>query len=135
MKKVDFVTLAMSTIGGALFALGMCMCLIQDWESFDAGVVMGAVGAVVLLAMVVVRRRDAWKAGNKVERQSGRHWGSGCGRGFDAGHRYVHGHGLGGHADRRHYCGTRGHSPAALAAAGLQRVEVNSEVWNGSDAE
>ena len=43
MKKVDFVTLVMSTIGGALFALGMCMCLIQDWESFDAGVVMGAV--------------------------------------------------------------------------------------------
>lgn len=66
MKKVDFVTLAMSTIGGALFALGMCMCLIQDWESFDAGVVMGAVGAVVLLAMVVVRRRMLGKPAIKL---------------------------------------------------------------------
>ena len=66
MKKADFVTLAMSTIGGALFALGMCMCLIQDWESFDAGVVMGAVGAVVLLAMVVVRRRMLGKPAIKL---------------------------------------------------------------------
>ena len=66
MKKVDFVTLVMSTIGGALFALGMCMCLIQDWESFDAGVVMGAVGAVVLLAMVVVRRRMLGKPAIKL---------------------------------------------------------------------
>lgn len=28
MKKKDFVTLVMSTIGGILFALGMCMGLI-----------------------------------------------------------------------------------------------------------
>lgn len=95
MKKVDFVTLVMSTIGGALFALGMCMCLIQDWESFDAGVVMGAVGAVVLLAMVVVRRRMLGKPAIKLRRKA---VGIGVwrGRGFDAGHRYVHGHGLGG---------------------------------------
>lgn len=44
----------------------MCMCLIQDWESFDAGVVMGAVGAVVLLAMVVVRRRMLGKPAIKL---------------------------------------------------------------------
>lgn len=44
----------------------MCMCLIQDWESFDAGVVMGAVGAVVLLAVVVVRRRMLGKPAIKL---------------------------------------------------------------------
>lgn len=42
MKKADFVTLILSTIGGVLFALGMCMCLVTEWGSFDAGVILGA---------------------------------------------------------------------------------------------
>lgn len=57
MKKKDFVTLIMSTIGGILFALGMCMALLSEWGVFRQGVVVGAVGAVILLAMVLVRRR------------------------------------------------------------------------------
>ena len=57
MKKKDFVTLIMSTIGGILFALGMCMALLPEWGVFSQGVVIGAVGAVVLLAMLLVRRR------------------------------------------------------------------------------
>lgn len=57
MKKKDFVTLIMSTIGGILFALGMCMALLPEWGVFRQGVVIGAVGAVVLLAMLLVRRR------------------------------------------------------------------------------
>lgn len=57
MKKKDFVTLIMSTIGGILFALGMCMALLPEWGVFNQGVVIGAVGAVVLLAMLLVRRK------------------------------------------------------------------------------
>ncbi len=57
MKKKDFVTLIMSTIGGILFALGMCMALLPEWGVFSQGVVIGAVGAVVLLAMLLVQRR------------------------------------------------------------------------------
>lgn len=57
MKKSDFATLILSTVGGVLFALGMCMCLVAEWGSFDAGVILGAAGLVVLLAMVIVRRR------------------------------------------------------------------------------
>lgn len=57
MKKKDFVTLIMSVIGGILFALGMCMALIPEWEAMTQGVVVGAVGLVVLLAMVIVRRK------------------------------------------------------------------------------
>ena len=30
MKKKDFVTLIMSTVGGILFALGMCMALLRN---------------------------------------------------------------------------------------------------------
>ena len=57
MKKKNFVTLIMSTVGGILFALGMCMCLLPEWNVFTQGVVIAAVGAVILLAMIIVRRR------------------------------------------------------------------------------
>lgn len=57
MKKKDFITLIMSTVGGILFALGMCMALVPELGSLSAGIVLGAVGLVVLLAMIIVRRR------------------------------------------------------------------------------
>lgn len=57
MKKKDFVTLILSTVGGILFALGMCMALLPEWGAMTQGVIIGAVGLVVLLAMVIVRRK------------------------------------------------------------------------------
>ena len=57
MKKKDFVTLILSTVGGILFALGMCMALLPEWEAMTQGIVIGAIGAVVLLALVLVRRK------------------------------------------------------------------------------
>ncbi len=57
MKKKNFVTLIMSTVGGILFALGMCMGLIPEWGALKQGIVIGVVGAVILLAMVLVRRK------------------------------------------------------------------------------
>lgn len=61
MKKSSFVAMILGTIGGILFALGMCMALIPEWNAFRPGVIMGVVGAVVLLIMVLVWR----KMGNK----------------------------------------------------------------------
>ncbi len=57
MKKKDFVTLLMSVIGGILFALGMCMALLPEWEAMTPGIVIGIIGALVLLAMIVIRRK------------------------------------------------------------------------------
>lgn len=57
MKKKDFVSLILSTVGGILFALGMCMTLLADWDMLPQGVLIGLVGAAVLLAMVLVRRK------------------------------------------------------------------------------
>ena len=57
MQKKNFVSMILGTIGGILFALGMCMCLVTEWGSFDAGVILGAAGLVVLLAMVIIRRK------------------------------------------------------------------------------
>ena len=47
----------LGTIGGILFALGMCMALIPEWNAFNQGIVMGVIGAVVLLVMVLVWRK------------------------------------------------------------------------------
>lgn len=62
MKKSSFVAMILGTIGGILFALGMCMALIPEWNAFSPGVIMGIIGAVVLLIMVLVWRRMENKA-------------------------------------------------------------------------
>lgn len=57
MKKSTFVSMILGTIGGILFALGMCMALIPEWNAFQQGVIMGVIGVVVLLIMVLVWRK------------------------------------------------------------------------------
>lgn len=64
MKKSAFVNLIIGTVGGLLFALGMCMCLLPEWNAFEIGVVCTAVGAIVLLAQSMV----AWiRSGRKIK--------------------------------------------------------------------
>lgn len=62
MKKSNFITLVMSTVGGILLAIGMCMCLLPEWNAFRPGIVLGSVGLVILLVMIAVRRRMEHKA-------------------------------------------------------------------------
>jgi len=57
MKKSSFVAMILGTIGGILAAIGMCMCLLPEWNAFKPGVVMGCAGLVVLLVMVIVWRK------------------------------------------------------------------------------
>lgn len=57
MKKSTFIAMILGTIGGILFALGMCMALIPEWNAFRPGVIMGTIGVVVLLIMVFVWRK------------------------------------------------------------------------------
>lgn len=57
-KMTDkFVAMILGTVGGILFALGMCMALIPEWNAFQPGVIMGVIGAAVLLIMVLVWRK------------------------------------------------------------------------------
>jgi len=66
MEKKNFIALVLGTIGGLLFALGMCMCLLPEWNMFDMGLVLGAMGFVILLATVIVYRKMSGKAPIKV---------------------------------------------------------------------
>lgn len=46
MKKSSFIALIMGTVSGVLFALGMCMALLPEWDAFKEGVIFGSVGIV-----------------------------------------------------------------------------------------
>ena len=62
MKKSTFVAMILGTIGGILFALGMCMALITEWNAFRPGIIMGVIGLLVLGIMVLVWRKMENKA-------------------------------------------------------------------------
>lgn len=61
MEKKNFIALIMGVVGGILFALGMCMCLLPEWGAFNQGVVFGIIGAVVLLITWIVYRKMSGK--------------------------------------------------------------------------
>lgn len=61
MSKKNFVTLILAVIGALIFAIGMCMAMLPEWNAFIPGVVMGTVGIVILLVMVMVRRKMSGK--------------------------------------------------------------------------
>ena len=66
MKKSTFVAMILGTVGGILFALGMCMTLIPEWNARMQGIIMGIIGMVVLLIMVMVWRKMENKAPIKL---------------------------------------------------------------------
>lgn len=111
MKKKNFVSLLFGTVGGILFALGMCMCLLPEWGAFTPGVVIAAVGAAVLLVLLLVRRKMAGKPAVHI---SGKAVGAvllGIVGALVLGD--VHGHGVE-HAGPRHRHGRGGHPSAAV---------------------
>lgn len=55
MTKKNFTFLVLTVVGGLLFALGMCMCLLPEWNALKPGVVVTALGAVTLLVIGLVR--------------------------------------------------------------------------------
>ena len=54
MKKSSFIALIMGTVSGVLFALGMCMALLPEWDAFMEGVIFGAVGIVLGIITAIV---------------------------------------------------------------------------------
>ncbi len=61
MTKKNFITLVLGVVGGLLFSIGMCMCLLPEWQAFSTGVATTATGAVSLLVLFLVR----WKMAGK----------------------------------------------------------------------
>jgi len=58
MKKETLLEIILGTIGGLVFAIGMCMCLIPEWDLFKAGIVVSIIGFIVLLCIIPVYRTN-----------------------------------------------------------------------------
>ena len=67
MKKSSFVAMILGTIGGVLTAIGLCMCLLPEWNAFKPGAIMAGIGAVVLLLTVMVWRMMTKKDPNRMK--------------------------------------------------------------------
>lgn len=57
MKKSSFIAMMLGTVSGVLFALGMCMAMIPEWDAFKPGVVFGCVGLMLGLVTLLVWRK------------------------------------------------------------------------------
>ena len=66
MTKKNFAFLVLTVVGGLLFALGMCRCLLPEWNAFKPGVVVTALGTLGLLAIALVRWIMAGKPVAKI---------------------------------------------------------------------
>lgn len=66
MKKSSFIAMMLGIIGGVLFALGMCMALLPEWNAFKPGIILGIVGIVIVLIAVYVWRKMEHKAPVKI---------------------------------------------------------------------
>ena len=66
MTKKNFVYLVLTVVGGLLFALGTCMCLLPEWNAFKPGVAVTALGMLALLAIALVRWIMAGKPVAKI---------------------------------------------------------------------
>ena len=51
MKKKNFVTLILGTIGGILFAIEMCMVMVLEGLMLP-GIIVGVIGIVLLLCLI-----------------------------------------------------------------------------------
>ena len=54
MKKSSFAALILGTVSGVLFALGMCMALLPEWNAFTPGVIFIGVGIVLGINTLVL---------------------------------------------------------------------------------
>ena len=58
MKKETLLEIILGTVGGLVFAIGMCMCLIPEWNLFMAGVIVSIIGFIILLCIIPVHRKE-----------------------------------------------------------------------------
>ena len=66
MKKNNFIAMVLGTISGVLFALGMCMVLIPEWNMFRPGILLGSAGLLLALATLLIWRKMTHKKSIRI---------------------------------------------------------------------
>lgn len=54
MKKSCFIKLLVCVVLGLLFSIGLCMCLLPQWNLFVSGVILTSIGFVGLISIGVI---------------------------------------------------------------------------------
>lgn len=67
MKKSSFVAMILGTVSGVMFALGMCMALISEWNALVPGVVFGCVGILLGFITLIIWRKMEHKKPIKIK--------------------------------------------------------------------
>ncbi|MBS6643192.1 MAG: hypothetical protein KH366_06395 [Clostridiaceae bacterium] len=49
MKKSSFTAMVLGTVSVILFAIGMCMALLPQWDAFKPGIAFGCTGLLLCL--------------------------------------------------------------------------------------
>lgn len=58
MKKETLLEIILGTVGGLIFAIGMCMGLIPEWDMLIPGIVIGTIGFIILLCIIPIYRKS-----------------------------------------------------------------------------
>lgn len=58
MKKETLLEIILGTIGGLVLSIGMCMCLVTEWNMLVPGAVVAVIGFIVLLCIIPVYRKE-----------------------------------------------------------------------------
>lgn len=54
MKKETLLEIILGTIGGLVFAIGTCMCLLPEWNMLTTGIITTIIGLIILLCIIPV---------------------------------------------------------------------------------
>lgn len=57
MKKSSFFAMILGTTSIILFALGMCMALIPEWNTFKPGIILGCLALLLGVITLIVWRK------------------------------------------------------------------------------
>jgi len=69
MKKSSFVAMMLGTVSGVMFALGMCMALVEEWNALKPGIIFGSIGIVLGLITLIIWRKMESKKPIKLNRK------------------------------------------------------------------
>ena len=58
MKKETLLEIILGTVGGLIFSIGMCMCLIPEWYLLTLGIIFSIIGFIILLFIIPIYMKD-----------------------------------------------------------------------------
>lgn len=58
MKKETLLEIILGTVGGLIFAIGMCLCLLPGLQMLAVGIIVAIIGVIVLLCIIPVYKKQ-----------------------------------------------------------------------------